>query len=359
MSKLTGDFGNLRMAELAKDFSRPPDRMAELLVAASDESRLSEPPRGEITVYHGTQEPFMGPPTPREHGGMGWQPPVVGSPSPKDRRTRGWRVPGLFMSNDPSAALEYMGWPQSPHDDVYAARRVFETRLDPERIYRIRWPAWQDIPDYMRSMQDAQRLTNERIRDEAHHRSEDFYRGLAGFMERYDAVMPPPYDRWGDLGDDRWQVILFDPQFSGLQLPHPAVRDFSPIWGMLDQDRVRRGLTTVDDALAGYAEAGGEGDRWAHSVVDRGRQIQPPFAGADAHYKDRITYKLFRDRSKYMSELLWRNTQPSPDQLREWKDKLASIMEQLGPAKKPRRERAVPVGPEKPPAGPPQQGRLF
>ena len=259
---------------------RPPSRMAELLVAASDTAKLGPAPEGDLKAYHGTAGTFLGPP----------QPPLTTEPGD-------WEIPGVFVSSSPDVSYTYMGFPLDARDDVVLARRMFTTRLDPSRIFAVQW--LPDQPPSATPFNQAQARTYDAVDRRLQEIGPDRRAAWERFRQQYDAVMPPPYEPWGTLDSPPWQAIMINPRYDDLLFPHPGIDDFSSM-----RMSPSEGLVSVSDALDQYAERGGAGYEWAADIVGKGsRMRRNPSRGREDYYDDRRTYQLYRDRNYHLREI--------------------------------------------------------
>lgn len=281
---------------------RPPHRLANLLHAAVEARQLEgqQPPQGDLVVYHATARNFMGPPTPV--------------------RTWGDDMPqGLFAANDPRyLATRYLvPGHQNPS-------RIFQTRLDPDRIYRVPW-----LAGVHRNYGQASIWTPLLVQREASKRaralgSERYY-GNIGFLDRYDAIMPPPYGDWGGLDSPVWQVILLRPRFETMMIPHPKYSD----------DEIRRmgqtgqwapdALATLPEIAADYRAGRYEGNLWLQQITNQAsaydRNPQAVYDSPDWHRYRRLD--ALRSKSQDMGASAWEQ--------RDARDRMLSTMKEASP----------------------------
>ena len=332
------------------DFYRPPARMAELLVAASDTAKLGPPPQGDIVAYHGTEAPFIGPPTPYYSGvGAKWY----------------WEVPGVFVSNAIDQAENYVGMPTMTHGEIKRPKRIFATRIDPSRAFVVSWG--DDTPDY-KSLLASQQRTNKAVEDEVKRLgSITGGEGWARFRERYDTVIPPDFNEWTEFDGGRgrrWQAIMVNPRFDTVYLPNPGVMNFDPFRRNLPLRKYA--YVPLADAIDQYAKRGGKGWDWVRDIVERAERI-PAASDRDDTYMDRPLYRDYAARDKLRSDVRTARERfsRSPDQA-NWKrlealeSRLYGLTERvappgwIAPPTKPHIRLAMIRGPE---VG--QQGRLF
>ena len=222
-----------------------PYRMANLFARAHDARLMADQPKpaGEVVAYHGTTNRFVGPPTPQPTWGWG------GAFKPF-----GPRPYGLFISNNPRIAATYATRYGTGASGFNEFGRIYRTRLNPDRIFTVGWTG-----DYWENPFEARHRLAEAVSEESERLG-----GQDAFAERYDAMMPPPYDHWGGIESPTWQAIAHNPVFEGPLLPDPSVSDSE-----IADKGVIGNLATIEDIKRRYARRDTGMAAWTMDIIDR------------------------------------------------------------------------------------------